>query len=106
MRGLKKGTPPPPDKYYLIGNFGLNGMDWYVYRRNPGEADKFCNMKVIHPKKPKVGTSNVWAGYFMGEGDSTRLVMTESVAKTIKTHEGFSDALLAFCRDKMPETFD
>lgn len=106
MRKLKKGTAPSPVNFSLIGKFTHNGGDWFVYQRHLDDESKYCNMKVIHPGKLKHGSANLWLDYRLGEGEQTVLIRNRSTLEIHDHHIGLDAALLAFCRAKMPETFD
>lgn len=106
MRKLKKGIPPSPVNYSLIGKFTHNEVDWFVYQRHLTDDSKYCNMKVINPGKRKAGSANLWLDYRMGEGDQTSIVRNRSTLEVYDHHSGLDAALLAFCRERIPETFD
>jgi len=106
MRKLKKGVPPSPVNYSLIGKFTHNDGEWFVYQRHLNDDSAYCNMKVIHPAKIKSGSANLWLDYRLGEGDKTSIIRNRSTLDMHDNHHGLEDALMAFCREKMPETFD
>lgn len=105
MRKLKKGVPPSPVSYSLIGKFTHNEGEWFVYQRELSDESTYCNLKVIHPAHRKSGSANLWLGYKMGNGENTELVKMDVVLKMRQEHPGLEDAIIAFCRAKMPETF-
>lgn len=106
MRKLKKGVPPSPVNYSLMGKFTHNNGEWFVYQRELSEESTYCNLKVIHPAQLKSGSANIWIGYKMGNGDNTTFVKHDVVLKIREEHPGLESAIMAFCRAKMPETFN